>query len=430
VGDGPIRILVVGAGQRGTDYARLAARSSIPARVVAVAEPRVEYRERLAREHGIERRLQFTDWQEAAAAPKAADAVFITTQDALHADPACAFADLGYQILLEKPMAPDEAGCRRIVASAQRNGVLFAVCHVQRYTPYTRALKSLVMSGRLGDLVSLDRLEPVGWWHQAHSFVRGPWRLEAESSPMLLAKSCHDLDWFRHITGLRCRRVSSFGSLSHFRPERKPEGAASRCLDCTVEQDCPYSALKLYLPLVRAGHMGWPLDVLTAHPSEERILEALRTGPFGVCVYEGQNDVVDHQVVNLEFEGGVTASFTMTAFTRARDRQDRLFCTNAEVAGDGRFIEVFDFNQGQTRRIDTWAESDQTVAGGHSGGDAGVVNAFLQAAASGDPAPILSNPAETLESHLLVFAAERSRREGSVVDVGDPALPEAGGGAG
>jgi predicted dehydrogenase len=235
---------------------------------------------------------------------------------------------------------------------------------------------------------------------------------------MLLAKSCHDLDWLRHITGLRCRRVSSFGSLSHFRPEHKPEGAASRCLECAVEPDCPYSALKLYLPLVKAGHTGWPLDVLTPLPNEERVLEALRTGPFGVCVYEGQNDVVDHQVVNLEFEGGVTASFTMTAFTQARARQDRLFCTKAEVSGDGRFIEVFDFNHGSTERIDTWADGDHT-AGGHAGGDAGVVNAFLRAVASGDPAPILSSPAETLESHLIVFAAERSRREGSVVHLED-----------
>jgi predicted dehydrogenase len=235
---------------------------------------------------------------------------------------------------------------------------------------------------------------------------------------MLLSKSCHDMDWLRYMAGLPCRRVSSFGSLSHFRPEHKPKGAASRCLDCAVEQDCPYSALKLYLPLIRNGHTGWPLDVLTPRPNEERVLEALRTGPYGVCVYEGQTDVVDHQVVNLEFEGGVTASFTMTAFTRARERQDRLFCTRAEVSGDGRFIEVFDFNRGQTKRIDAWAQGDHTAAGGHAGGDAGVVSAFLRAVASGDPSSILSNPAETLESHLIVFAAERSRREGSVVQVG------------
>jgi hypothetical protein len=220
-----------------------------------------------------------------------------------------------------------------------------------------------------------------------------------------------------YITGLRCRRVSSFGSLKHFVPENKPQGAASRCLDCAVELDCPYSALKLYLPLVRSGRTGWPLDVLTPYPSEERILDALRTGPYGVCVYEGQNDVVDHQVVNLEFERGVTASFTMTAFTRARDREDRLFCTRAEVTGDGRFIEVFDFNRGKAERIDTGAEDDHTALGGHGGGDRGVLEAFLQAVASGDPAPILSSPLETLASHLVVFAAERSRRLGYIEEV-------------
>ena len=418
VPDSPIRILVVGAGQRGTDYARLAAGAAVPAQVVAVAEPREKYRDRLANAHGIQTGLRFAGWHEAAAAPKLADAVFITTQDALHAEPACTFADLGYHILLEKPMAPDEVSCRRIVAAAQRNGILLAVCHVLRYTPYTRTLKSLVASGQLGDIVSLDRLEPVGWWHQAHSFVRGAWSVESDSSPMLLSKSCHDLDWLLHITGLHCRRVSSFGSLKHFRPENKPQGAASRCLDCAVEENCPYSALKLYLPLVRSGRTGWPLDVLTPYPTEERILDALRSGPFGVCVYEGQNDVVDHQVVNLEFEQGVTASFTMTAFTRARNREDRLFCTRAEVSGDGRFIEVFDFNHGKTERIDTGADGDHTAMGGHGGGDRGVVDAFLQAVASGSPESILSNPAETLESHLIAFAAERSRRQRAIVELG------------
>ena len=264
----------------------------------------------------------YADWREVVARPRFADAVIIATQDPLHAEPAIAFADLGYHILLEKPMAPNAADCRRIAAAAQANGVMFAVCHVLRYTTYTKKVKEIVTSGRLGEIVSLQHLEPVGFWHQAHSFVRGNWRSEHESSFMLLAKSCHDLDWIRHIMGKRCTQVSSFGSLLHFRAENRPVGAADRCLECAVETTCPYSAPRIYLGRVRHGETGWPVNVLTPDLTEAGVTEALRSGPYGRCVYACDNDVVDHQVVNMQFEDGATASFTMTAFTRQRDRRD------------------------------------------------------------------------------------------------------------
>ncbi len=412
----PVTLAVVGAGSRGTGYAGFAEQHPDQASVVAVAEPRDAYRDPLVARHSVSPDHAFTDWRDLAAAPKLADAVLICTQDAMHVEPAVAFADAGYHILLEKPMATDEDGCRQIVTAVRQAGVLFAVAHVTRYTPFTRRLKAIVDSGAIGDLVCLQRLEPVGYWHQAHSFVRGNWRNETESSLMLLAKSCHDLDWIRHIMGVPCRAVSSFGSLRHFRREAAPEGAADNCLDCSVESDCPYSAPRYYLEQLADGHMGWPLDVLTPEPTTATVTTALREGPYGRCVYGCDNDVVDNQVVNMEFEGSRSASFTMTAFTEAAGRRTELFGSRGHIRGDGRHLQVFDFLTDQTERIDT-AAVDSSILGGHGGGDFGLMDGFVQAVRHDDSSHILSGPEETLETHLMVFAAERARHERRVVDV-------------
>lgn len=415
----PVRLIVVGAGSRGAVYAAYARAHPDAVRIVGVAEPREVYRERLAREHAIAPEHTSADWPALAARPRFADGVVIATPDALHADPAVAFADLGYHLLLEKPMAPSPAECRRIVDAAGRNRVLLAVCHVLRYTRYTEQLKAIVTSGRIGDVVSVDHLEPVGYWHQAHSFVRGNWNNAARSAPMLLAKSCHDLDWIRHVVGQRCVQVSSFGGRFHFRPDQRPDGAAARCLDCAVESACPYSAVKIYLGRVRAGYTGWPVDVLTPDLTEAGVTEALRTGPYGRCVYACDNDVVDHQVVAMRFAGGTTASFTMTGFTRQRDRETRIFGTRGELFGDGSTIELHDFLTDTTEVVRTDVASDGSIATGHGGGDGRLMEAFVAAIATGDARRILSGPAESLETHLMVFAAETARRDGRVVDVLD-----------
>jgi predicted dehydrogenase len=417
----PVRLLLVGAGSRGTVYADYVRAHPRAVRLVGVAEPRADARARVAHAHELAPAQAVADWRELAAGPKRADAVVIATPDALHAEPAIAFAERGYHLLLEKPMAPTPEACRRIVEAVRRHGVLLAVCHVLRYTRYTERLRAILASGALGEIVSLAHLEPVGYWHQAHSFVRGNWSREASSAPMLLAKACHDLDWIRHVIGRPCRQVASFGGLQHFRRDARPDGAAERCLDCAVEARCPYSAPRFYLGRVRAGHTGWPVDVLSADLSEAGVTEALRRGPYGRCVYACDNDVVDHQVVSLRFDGGATATFTMTGFTRQRDRETRIFGTRGELFGDGQTIEVYDFLTDRTETIRTDVASDGTIATGHGGGDGRLMERFVAAVAAGDPAAIRSGPAESLETHLMGFAAEEARREGRVVDVVVPA---------
>ncbi len=406
-----VRYAIVGAGQRGASYAGWIGRHGDRAQVVAVAEPRAYQRESLAREHGIEH--VFSSWAELAAAPRLADAAIVSTQDAEHVAPAAALARKGYHLLVEKPLAPTPDECAALVEAVTDAGVLFAVCHVMRYRPYTKLVKRLVDEGRLGEIVSVQHLEPVGHWHYAHSFVRGNWRRSDQASFMLLAKSGHDIDWLRHIVGKPIQRVSSFGSLQHFRRESRPADAADRCLDCAVEPTCPYSAPRLYLGMVRAGRTGWPVSVLTDEITEEGVTAALRDGPYGRCVYACDNDVVDHQVVALEFSGGVTGTFTMTGFTPHMDRQTRIFGTRGYLDGDGTVVRVHDFTSESTEVIGVESEGIDTEEG-HGGGDAELMAAFTSAVETGDPAHILSGPAESLESHRAVFAAERSRLSGSV----------------
>ena len=415
-----VKILIVGCGARGSGYGRFVLQCPERAKVVAIAEPIPERRNAVGDAHNVPLEYRFNSWEDVARLPRLADAVLICTQDQMHEAPAIAFAQLGYDILLEKPMAPTAESCRRIVAAVKKAGVLFAVCHVLRYTAYTRKLKEVLASGAIGEIINIQHLEPVGYWHQAHSFVRGNWRNEEESSFMLLAKCCHDVDWLRYVMNRPCRQVQSFGTLKHFRPECAPKGAAARCLDCPaeIEKNCPYSAIKIYLrDRLDKGHSGWPVNVLAHDVTRETILDALRNGPYGRCVYACDNDVVDNQVVNMIFDNGSTISMTMTAFNAHSGRLTRIFGTRGSIDTDSNTMTLFDFLTDKKTVIDTAVKNDGGILSGHGGGDGGLMDAFISAVAEQDPSKILSGTDETLESHLMVFAAEESRKNGKVMDI-------------
>jgi predicted dehydrogenase len=393
-------------------------------RVVAVAELRPALRERLVEAHGIGPDMAFADWRELLDRPPVADFAVIALQDADHVEAATALADHGYHLLLEKPMATTWEGCLAIADAVRRNGALLGVCHVMRYTPYTMALTEQLAAGAVGELVSIEHLEPVAYWHLAHSFVRGPWRNEAESTFMLLAKACHDLDWIADVVGAPAVRVASMGSLKHFRAENAPDGSAERCLDCAVEPTCPFSAVRFYRKALRdhVENPMWEPYVLHASAgdmSEAGVERGLREGPYGRCVYCTDNDVVDHQIVSLEFADQTTASFTMTIAawmdSTINGRRTRIFGTEGQLDGDGRVITVRDYRTDGVRVIDTGAQG-----GGHGGGDQALTQAFVDALYEGRPELIQTSLENTLHSHRLVFAAEQSRRTGAVVAI-DPA---------
>ncbi|MEV6583792.1 Gfo/Idh/MocA family oxidoreductase [Streptomyces sp. NPDC051582] len=416
--DRPLTLAVLGAGARGSGYADLAAKRPGQVKIVAVAEPRPQVREAFAARHGLPEAARFSSWQEFADQPRMADVAVISVMDSEHLAAATVLADKGYQLLLEKPMATSEADSEAIATAAERNGTALAVCHVMRYTPYTKALKKVMAEGAIGDIVSVQHLEPVGYFHFAHSFVRGNWGREEESTFLLMAKSCHDIDWLSHIIGRPVRRVSSFGSLMHFRPEQAPAGSTDRCVSCPVEESCAYSAQRLYLTGLRQGGTKQYFSrIATAGDlTEEGVRTALEEGPYGVCVYRAGNDVVDQQVVNLEYEGGVTASFVLTAFTPLENRHTKIFGSRGQLTGDGRRIEVYDFLTERTTVIDTSLDGS-SAAEGHAGGDEAMFNAFIDALHGGRPELIISGIEDSLASHRVVFAAERARRSGAVVEL-------------
>ena len=411
----PVTLAVIGAGSRGRQYASIAVENG-RARVVAVAEPNPARREAAAREYGVPAEAVFDDWTALAAVPRLADAAIVATQDRDHVGPAVALALAGYHILLEKPIAPTEEEAQAIIAAAERAGVRLAVCHVLRYTPLTRHVRAVLDSGRLGELVSIQHLEPIGWWHFAHSYVRGNWRRADLASPMLMAKACHDVDWLQYVVGRPALRVSSFGGLFHFRPTQAPPGAATRCIECPVEDACAFSAVRLYRScLGDPDQERWPLSTVTDDLTAEGVERALREGPYGRCVYHCDNDALDHQVVNIEYEGGVTASLTVAAFTPKADRKTRIMGTRGYLDTDGETVRVYDFRTATEETIEVGAGTDASAARGHAGGDSGLVDAFLASIAEADASLIKSGPADSLASHRVVWAAERARREGVVV---------------
>ena len=404
-----LTFMLLGAGSRGTMFAEILAEDYAPGTLVAVADPMPGRREKIAALHQIPVEMQFASWQEALSQPKLCDVVINTTMDREHVGSAVKAFELGYHMLLEKPMASNLPDCIQIGEAAKQAGTIASVCHSLRYNDVYSAIREILRSGRIGDIVSVDQLEAVEHIHQSHSFVRGNWGNEVRSAFMLLAKSCHDVDILFDLVHDDCVRVNSFGSLSYFRKENAPLGAPTRCLDgCPAEPECPYHAWKVY----GNPEKGWGRSVgLTM--SGDALKQALQEGPYGMCVFQTDNDVVDHQVVSMEFRKGQTVTFTMTAFTPFGGRRIRVHGTKGylEAATETRIIDVHEF----------WGEKKhETIEiperkGGHGGADPLVLRTLIDAIENNNPGLVTTNLANSLQSHKIVFAAERARRDGRVV---------------
>ncbi|MFO7167598.1 MAG: Gfo/Idh/MocA family oxidoreductase [Chloroflexota bacterium] len=411
----PITAVMCGAGGRGYyAYGPYALQHPDELRFVAVAEPDDVRRERFAADHGIPPERRYRTWEEMFAAGRLADACFNMTQDGDHLASTLGALEAGYDVLLEKPMANRLADTVALVQAAERHGRLLQICHVLRYTPFFATLNSILASGRLGDIITVEHRENVAYWHMAHSFVRGNWRNVASSSPMLLAKCCHDLDILVWNASSPVERLSSVGSLMHYRPEHAPPGATARCTDpCPVGPDCPFDARRLYLNM-DISH--WPVTAITHDLSYEGRLRALESGPYGRCVYRCDNDVVDHQVVTMQLASGASVVLVMHGHSHEEHRSMRYDGTRATLRG--RFgggtgsIEIHDHLTGRVEEV-----AIPPATSGHGGGDFGVVRSFVRALRGVEPP--LTSARESLESHLLAFAAEEARLQGSVVDMAD-----------
>lgn len=406
----PISAALIGAGQRGIDvYGGYALKFPRQIRFVAVAEPDEERRNRFKTQHGISEHMCFSSWEDLLKKTQLADAVFICTQDQMHYEPTIKALEKNYHVLLEKPMATDPKECVDMGEYAKKYNKIFSIAHVLRHTDFFSTIKKLLDENCIGKLISIQHNENVAFWHQAHSYVRGNWRNSKQSSPMILAKSCHDMDIMLWLAGADCTGISSFGSLTHFKKENAPQGVPDRCLDgCPAAYECPYFAPKIYL----TDYIGWPVSVISNDTSLEARTKALKEGPYGRCVYRCDNDVVDHQVVNIEFDNDVTAAFTMCAFTNDSSRTIKLMGTLGEIRGhmEKNEIEVIDFNTSR-RDIIHFKQSGY----GHSGGDFGIMRDFIRLIQKGDFRESLTSAQSSVQSHLMAFAAETSRLEGRVV---------------
>ena len=413
------KMIVIGAGGRGTGYSQIASRMGDAFSVVAVAEPIDSRRNYLRDLFSIPEELCHCSWEDLLARPKFADAVMIATMDRDHFAPAMAAIEKGYDLLLEKPMSATPEECCAIARAAKEKGVFVLVCHVLRFTPFFCTLKSVVDSGRLGEIVHIQHAEWVGNLHQAHSFVRGNWRNSEESSCMILQKTCHDMDILQWLLGKDCTRVHSFGSLSYFKKENMPEGATERCLDCPHAETCFYNAVRFY-----HNDKNQPFIESATHktlPSREDVDEMLRTSDYGRCVFDMPNNVVDHQTVNLEFEGGATVSFSMCAFNRG-GREIRIMGTKGELIArmSDQTFKVYDFATRQYDELEvSHAQLDDSIAGGHGGGDTGIMIALRDALNGTYRGNSICTIEQTCRNHLISFAAEESRLTGKVVELAE-----------
>ena len=416
----PITVAIAGCGSRGKDtYAPLAERFPDKMKIVAAADIDPAKLEDVKNRYHVPAENCFASAEEMLAQPKLADVMFICTMDKQHVRQAIPALRLGYDLVLEKPISPDLDECREIIRVANECGRKVIVCHVLRYTPFYNKLKELLDSGVIGEIVNVNAFENVGYWHQAHSFVRGNWRNDQETSPMILQKSCHDMDILLWLTGKKLKSVSSYGNTYLFRADKAPEGSALRCQDCKVRANCPFDAEKIYITDeatgVAHGHNGWPCDVVTLHPTVESVREALKTGPYGRCVYHCDNNVVDHQIVNMEMEDGSTINFTMCAFTAKGGRFTRVMGTRGDIVADmaKNTIQINRFGE-EPELIDVTKLTDDFA--GHGGGDSRMVEEFLDHLITGEAPTIRTTSLErSIESHFAALAAEKSRKEGGRV---------------
>ncbi len=411
----PLTVAIAGLGNRGRwNYAKYAEEHPEQMKIVAVADIVPERVQEAAKTFGVPAENCFSSAEELVKQEKLADILFVATPDREHYVPAIEGLKKGYHLLLEKPISPSLEECREIAALAKEKQRHVVVCHVLRYTPFFTQLKKIIDSGRIGEIVTIQAIENVGYYHQAHSFVRGNWRNSDLSSPMILQKCCHDMDILLWLSGRHINRVSSFGDINLFKEEKAPAGAAKRCLDgCKAKENCPYDAEKIYitddLTGVAKGKTAWPNNVLTMYPTEESVRKALEEGPYGRCVYHCDNNVVDHQVVNLELDDKSTISFTMSGLTSKQYRYLKIMGTMGDIEADmdSNLIEVVEFGK-EKEVIDISALG--LDLSGHAGGDMRMVEDLLKLV-NGDSAngSGLTSIQHSLESHLACFASEYSR---------------------
>ncbi|TXT61992.1 MAG: putative oxidoreductase YteT [Promethearchaeota archaeon] len=459
----PIKAVLMGAGNRGMTYGSYALEYPNKLKFVAVAEPIKRRREKFAQLHHISKDNIFDDWEELLAQNKLADVAVICTQDQMHTRPTLSALEKGYEILLEKPMAHTLEDCLKIVKKVEETGRILGVCHVLRYTDFFNKVNEIIESGRLGKIMNITHRENVAWYHYSHSYVRGEWANREKSSPMILAKCCHDLDLLYWFVKDLPAKICSTGSLSYFIEENAPEGAPKYCVEgCPIEESCLYYAPRIYIDIepiiqivqrsnkrfykflmkLRKDHVkfltylskiipplkrlrywrDWPVNYLYEDEEEDYSDEIkrriLKSSPYGKCVYQSDNNVVDHQLVQIEFSNGLTANLTMHGFSESEGRTLRIDGTKGTLKGEfmsyGENITIFDHYTGKEEIV---FQKELDVSGAqHGGGDYKLLDAFIKTLTTRETAS-LTNAREAIESHIMAFAVDEARLQQKMVNM-------------
>lgn len=404
----PASIVAIGAGNRMCKYLQYAVEHPERMQVVAVVEPDAIRRNKVARLFHIEDKYCYSDYHQFFQEKVPADAVFICTPENEHFIPCMMAIQAGYQVLLEKPIAQTLDECIQLAEVARKAHVVIGVCHVLRYHPYFLKIKEIIDSGNLGEIISITHIVGVGIDRTTHGFVRGLWNRQERTNPMLLSKCCHDVDFLLWITGSKCRKLNSFGSLRWFVPQNAPAGSALRCIDCSVERDCPFSAVDLYL---RRKEWIRNFDVPEGKTIDDVIREELRSGMYGRCVYHCDNNVVDHQLLSMELENETIISLSMDCFTKNDRRTTHIKMTKGEIIGDEKTLSVRYF---RNNKSDIYDFSDLLNKPLHAGADLRIVDDFIKVIMGQSPR-FPSSIDQSVESHRICYIAEESRAEGKTI---------------
>ncbi len=395
-------IAIIGYGARGQIYADYASHFPEQMKVVAVCDLNETKRKWAKERHGAD---VYADYKQLIDHKYDLDLVVISTQDKEHKEHAIYALEGGYNLLLEKPIAVSKKDCMGIYKVAKKYNRQVYVCHVLRYSPFYSTIKDIIDSGEIGDVINIHASENVGYYHQSHSFVRGPWKNSKTSCPMILAKCCHDMDIIRYLMGKRCLSVNSYGERTYFNKDYKPKEATKYCSDCPLIENCTYSSKHIYLDKYfnpwLAGYFH------TGELNKEEVAKSLYHTQYDECVFDTDNDVVDHQSTIIQFEDGRTATHTMTAFSKEIYRDIKVYGTKAELVGvmEDNVIEIRPF-EGEVKKIDV---KSNAPLGGHNGSDYFMM-VELNKVLNGEEGKGISYLGVSLESHLMAFGAEKSRK--------------------
>ena len=404
-----MKFAIMGLGGRGSTYAHFV--KYYGSEIVAVCDPN-EKKKALAMEYGTPENAFYTSEEEFFAKGKIADALVIATLDDLHYRQTMKALELGYDILLEKPIAMTLKECEDIAAKATELKRKVVVCHVLRYSPYYTKMKELLDLGIIGDVVCVEMTENIGYYHYAHSYCRGNWRNTDVSTPLILAKNCHDTDMICWLIGKKCLAVNSFGSLKYFKEEYAPEGSATHCYLCKYKDSCKYSCFSIYnneeyeriAGLAKHGGLGSTKEEIDESLSDPENLLAR-------CVYRCDNNVADNQIVNMQFEDNVIAQLKTIAFTSDLHRlltihgtDGLLYFANGE---NGRRVVVHEKLTGE-KTVYPVSEPKGGYAH-HAGGDVGIVDSFIQYVETGVMTKNVTDITASVMGHKVAFLAEESR---------------------